>query len=83
MQVTIYSTTTCPYCKMLKGYLSEKNIAYTEKVTDQDIASQEEMMKLSEGFMGVPFTVITKDDGSVVKIRGFDKAKVDETLGIK
>ena len=24
MQVTVYSTSTCPYCKMLKDYLSEK-----------------------------------------------------------
>lgn len=82
MQVTVYTTTTCPYCKMLKGYLAEKGVQYTEKLTDQNVAAQEEMMKLSEGFMGVPFTVVTKDDGSVVKIRGFDKEKVDETLGL-
>lgn len=82
MSITIYSTTTCPYCKMLKGYLVEKNISFTERVVDQDQPAQEEMMKLSQGSMGVPFTVIKKDDGSEVKILGFDKAKVDQTLGI-
>ncbi len=82
MSITIYTTTTCPYCKMLKGYLSEKNISFTEKVVDQDTPAQEEMMKLSGGSIGVPFTIIKKDDGSEVKILGFDKAKVDETLGL-
>jgi glutaredoxin len=67
---------------MLKGYLAEKGVQYTEKVIDQDVASQEEMMKLSDGFMGVPFTVIKKDDGTVLKIRGFDKEKVDEVLAL-
>lgn len=82
MQVTVYTTTTCPYCKMLKGYLSEKGISYTEKLVDQDAAAQEEMMKASGGFMGVPFTVVIKDDGTKMSIKGFDKGKVDETLGI-
>lgn len=82
MQVTVYTTTTCPYCKMLKGYLSEKGISYEEKVVDQDAAAQEEMMKASGGFMGTPFTVIKTDDGTTVKIKGFDKGKVDEALGL-
>lgn len=82
MQVTVYTTTTCPFCKMLKGYLTEKGIAFTEKVVDQDASLQEEMLKESEGFTGVPFTVITKDDGTKVKIKGFDKKKFDETLGL-
>lgn len=81
-QITIYTTTTCPYCKMLKSYLGEKNIAYTEKIVDQDAAAQEEMMKISGGFVGVPFTVIKKDDGGAEKIVGFDKPKVDAALGI-
>lgn len=83
MTVTVYTTTTCPYCKMLKGYLDEKGVNYTEKVVDQDQAAQQEMMGLSGGFMGVPFTVVKKDDGTQVKIKGFDKPKVDEALGIQ
>ena len=67
---------------MLKSYLTEKNISFIEKVVDQDTQAQEEMMKLSSGSMGVPFTIVKKDDGSEVKILGFDKRKVDETLGL-
>lgn len=81
MTVTIYSTTTCPYCKMLKDYLKEKKIEYKEKLVDQDDAAREEMTKISGGFLGVPYTVIDKD-GEKHKVVGFDKAKINEVLGI-
>lgn len=83
MQITIYTTTTCPYCKMLKNYLNEKNVDFTEKLVDQDDTAREEMAEASGGFMGVPFSVITKDDGSKETIVGFDKGKVNEIFDIK
>lgn len=82
MTVTIYSTTTCPYCKMLKDYLGQKNISFSEKLVDTDEAARNEMMSASNGFLGVPFTIITKDDGTKENILGFDKGKVDSILGI-
>lgn len=81
MQVTVYSTTTCPYCKMLKDYLSEKSIAYTEKMVDTDEAAREEMMAVSGGFLGVPFSVVMKN-GSKETIIGFDKGKLNSILGL-
>lgn len=81
MNVTVYSTTTCPYCKMLKEYLGENNISFTEKIVDQDDAAREEMMAKSGGFLGVPYTVIEKD-GKEEKVVGFDKGKLNEVLGI-
>lgn len=82
VQITIYSTTTCPYCKMLKDYLSEKNIAFTEKLVDTNEAAQKEMSGISGGFLGVPFTLIMKDDGTRETVLGFDKGKINSTLGI-
>ncbi|OGM30983.1 hypothetical protein A2630_04845 [Candidatus Woesebacteria bacterium RIFCSPHIGHO2_01_FULL_44_10] len=82
MTVTVYSTTTCPYCKMLKDYLKEKQIAFEEKLVDQDDAAKSEMMTASSGFLGVPFTVVTKDGGAKETIIGFDKGKVNAVLGI-
>ena len=82
MNVTLYSTATCPYCKMLKDYLAEHNIQYSEKLVDQDDAAREEMMRFSGGFLGVPFTLIAKDDGTKETIVGFDKGKIDSILGI-
>lgn len=67
---------------MLKGYLDEKKIAYTEKQIDTDPAAQEEMLSLSDGFMGTPFTVVKKDDGSQLTIQGFNKEKIDKALGL-
>ncbi|KKU04227.1 MAG: Glutaredoxin [Candidatus Woesebacteria bacterium GW2011_GWC2_47_16] len=81
MQVTVYSTTTCPYCKMLKDYLSSKSIAFSEKMVDTDEAAREEMMTSSGGFLGVPFTVIMKD-GTKDTVVGFDKGKLDSLLGL-
>ena len=82
MSVTIYSTTTCPYCKMLKDHLDQNSVTYDEKLVDQDDKTREEMMQESGGFLGVPFTVITKDDGGKETIVGFDKAKIDQALGL-
>lgn len=82
MQVKIYSTVTCPYCKMLKDYLTESGVAYDNVFVDQDEKGKEEMMAASGGFLGVPFTVITKDDGTKETVLGFDKNKINQVLGI-
>lgn len=82
MQITIYSTTTCPYCQMLKKFLTEKGIAFTEKMVDTDEAARNEMTGISGGFLGVPFTVVVKDDGTKETVVGFDKGKLEAILQI-
>lgn len=82
MQITIYATTTCPYCKMLKTYLDNKQITYHEKLVDQDDQAREEMMKASGGFLGVPFTVIEKSDGTKETIVGFDQGRLNSLVGL-
>jgi glutaredoxin len=81
-QITVYSTVTCPYCKMLKDYLTEKGLEFTEKLVDQDDAAMAEMSKNSGGFMGVPFTSIVKEDGAKETVIGFDKTRINSILGI-
>lgn len=80
MTFTIYSTASCPYCKMLKDYLASKNIAYIEKLVDQDEAAKAEMASVSGGFLGVPFSLIVKDDGTKETVVGFDKGKLEQIL---
>lgn len=82
MQITLYSTTTCPYCKMLKDYLTEKGVSFSVKMVDQDQSAQEKMIEDSGGFLGVPFTVVNKDDGTKATVVGFDKARINEVLGL-
>lgn len=82
MRVTLYSTTTCPYCKMEREYLQSKGIAFEDILVDQDAKAAEEMVKIS-GQMGVPFTVIRDDQGQVKEtILGFDKEQLNQVLGI-
>lgn len=57
MKVTVYSTTTCPYCVMLKRWLDEKKIEYTEYMVDKNPVAAQVMVRQS-GQMGVPFSTI-------------------------
>lgn len=82
MTVKIYSTTTCPFCKMEKEYLDSKGIKYENIFVDQNPKAAEEMTKIS-GQLGVPFTIITKDNGDKEQFLGFEKLKLDQILGEK
>ena len=77
-KITIYSTATCGFCKMLKGYLNDKGIKYEAKMADEDQAIAKELYEKS-GQLGVPFTIIEKD-GKEEKILGFDRPRIDEIL---
>ncbi len=79
--ITIYSTATCGFCKMLRSYLDDKKIEYKVKAADEDQSIAKELYEKS-GQLGVPFTVIEKEDGSEEGILGFDRARIDSVLGI-
>jgi len=80
-KIAIYTTRTCPFCRMQKEYFESKNIQYDEILVDENPTEAQKMIEIS-GQMGVPFTVIDKDDGSKVTILGFDKTRINEALGI-
>jgi glutaredoxin 3 len=79
-KITIYSTTTCGYCKMLKSYLQGKDIQFEDKLADLDQNIARELHEKS-GQLGVPFTII-ENDGKESKILGFDRLAIDAALGI-
>jgi glutaredoxin 3 len=70
-KITVYSTTTCPYCIRLTHWLRDQNIDFTEYKVDQNPYAAQNMVLLS-GQMGVPFTTIETKDGEMTKILGFD-----------
>lgn len=72
--VTVYSTSTCPYCHQAKSYLSQKGVEFTDKNVGTDVAAREEMVKKS-GQLGVPVIDV---DGQVIV--GFNRPKLDELL---
>ena len=77
----MYTTKTCPFCKMQKDFFEKNNVQYQEILVDENPAEAQKMIEIS-GQMGVPFTVIEKDDGQKVTVLGFDKNKFSEILGL-
>lgn len=74
--VKIYSTPTCPYCKMAKQFLTESNVQFEDiDVAANQVAAQEMVSK--SGQFGVPVFDI---DGQIIV--GFDKGKIRKLLGI-
>ena len=76
-KVEIYSTPTCHFCHMVKDYLSEKNIPFTDYNVATDLEKRQEMVQKS-GQMGVP--VIFIGDEMVI---GFNQERIDALLGLK
>lgn len=77
----MYTTKTCPFCMMQKDYFAEKKVQYSEILVDENPDEAMKMIEIS-GQMGVPFTVIDKDDGTRATILGFDKSRLDQEIGI-
>jgi glutaredoxin-like YruB-family protein len=75
-KVIVYSTPTCPYCKMAKEFLKEKNVAYEDVNVQADHDRAKEMIEKT-GQMGVPVLDI---DGKI--IIGFDKEEISAALGL-
>ncbi len=79
MKITVYSTTTCPYCVMLKKWLESKSIEFTNYMVDQYPIAAQHMVNLS-GQMGVPFSTIEYEDGRTENIVGFNRPKFEAAL---
>jgi len=75
MEVKIYSTPECPYCKMAKKFLTEKGVEYEDLNVADDEKAREEMIEKS-GQMGVPVLDI---NGTIIV--GFDQPKIEQALG--
>lgn len=80
-QIKIYSTSTCPYCHAEKAYLEQRGVEFEEVLLDQHPEQIKDAIDAC-GSRGVPCTHITKDDGSVVNILGFDQPAIDAALGL-
>lgn len=77
--VKLYSTTTCPYCKMEAKWLTDKKIQFDEVHVDLNREEAEDMVKKT-GQMGVPVTGIKYEDGEEEFVIGFDKPQLAQIL---
>ena len=76
MNVRVFSTKFCPYCKMAKDFLKEKKIPFEDINVQEDQNAAKEMIEKS-GQVGVPVIEI---DGQMVI--GFDMNTIKKLLKI-
>lgn len=75
--VKVYSISECPWCEKAKKYLKSRNVEFEEHNIELNDADRDACYALS-GDLVVP--VVTADDKTYVM--EFDKAKLDELLGL-
>ncbi|MGA1864965.1 MAG: glutaredoxin family protein [bacterium] len=75
-KVKVYSTSACPYCRMLKDFLQGKNVPFENVDVGEDHEAAKEMKEKS-GQFGVPVVDI---EGKIIV--GFDKEEITKELGI-
>ncbi|GAJ40927.1 glutaredoxin family protein [Saccharococcus caldoxylosilyticus] len=73
-RVTVYTTTTCPYCVMVKNFLREQGVPFEEVNVQQDPAAARKLVETT-GQIGVPQIEI---DGQWVI--GFDPDAIMQLL---
>ena len=74
--VTIYSTPSCHFCHMAKDYFKANNVVFTEYDVASNIEKRKEMIDKREQMGGPVITI------GVELIIGFDKPRVNKTLGL-
>lgn len=77
MKVTVYSTSTCPFCDDAKDFLKKNNIKFQDINVNENRQAAMEMIKKS-GQTGVPVIDI---NGQIVT--GFDKERLKQLLKLK
>lgn len=53
--ITVYTTSTCPYCLMVKGFLNKQGLPYNEVNVQLDQNAARRLVETT-GQMGVPQT---------------------------
>ena len=75
-KVLVYSTPTCPFCELVKKFLKENNVKYTEINVAKDKEKVKEMITKS-GQTSLPVVDI---DGKI--ILGFNKIEMKKALNL-
>jgi glutaredoxin 3 len=81
MKVTVYTTQTCPYCVMVKRWLDDKKVEYTEYQVDKNPIAAQSMVQLS-GQRGVPFTTVEDDEGTLHPIAAQSMVQLSGQRGV-
>lgn len=82
MKITVYTITDCPFCKQEKDFLTAQGLQFEEKNVQENREFLTEMLQVSDKFAGVPFTMIEKDTGEKVGLKGFTQSEFETALGL-
>ncbi len=74
-KITVFTTSSCAYCVMVKRYLGSKGRDYEEINLDEHPERQAEALKIS-GALTVPVTVVTKQDNTQEVVIGYNLTKL-------
>jgi glutaredoxin 3 len=74
MDVIVYTSPTCPYCTMVKEFLSQRGVSFEERDVSRDPSYAQELVN-STGQMGIPVTII---NGQMVV--GFDRGRLEQLI---
>lgn len=77
MSVTVYTSSSCPWCVKAKRYLDSRKIQYREVNVSKDIMGAFEMA-MKSGQRSVPVIDI---DGNIIV--GFDRERIDNLISKK
>ena len=78
--ITVYTTTQCAYCLMVKKYLESKGEQYSVVNLDEQPDQREKVQELS-GSLTVPVTVIENESKDPVVTVGWNPGKLSRALG--
>ena len=74
--ITVFTTTTCTYCSMVKKFLDMKGHKYEVVNLDEHPERTQEAMEASNNALTVPITVITKQDDTQHVVVGYNLAQL-------
>ena len=74
MDVVVYSTPTCPYCRQAKDFLTQHGVPFVERDVAADPAAAAELVRLTRQ-RGVPMII---GDGQVIV--GFDRPALERLV---
>ncbi|PIQ27585.1 hypothetical protein COW36_16535 [bacterium (Candidatus Blackallbacteria) CG17_big_fil_post_rev_8_21_14_2_50_48_46] len=81
-KVKLYSTKSCPYCRMEKSWLEGQKIEFEEVYVDLDQAEAERLVR-NTGQLGVPVTEFVYNEGEAEYVVGFDRARLQDLLKLE
>ena len=75
LDITMYSTSWCGYCRKARSWLNSRGYPFVEKNIEKDPVAHKEYMVAGKGYRGVPLIVVNGKS-----FRGFNKRSVKRSI---